>query len=114
MWFDGPVPDAEEMDNVLAAINDAENRRSYKDLVSARWSYPTGARLDDLKSLLPVGLTDGTIIDTVLGRLIGCRIQRHHAGIQPLSDADLGKLIEICSNNFTVSRPWEQAEPAVA
>jgi hypothetical protein len=104
----------EKMDDVLATIGDGENRRSYKDLVSARWSYPPGARLDDLKCLLPLGLSDGTIVDTILGRLVAHRIQQHREGIRLLSDSELTKLIEICSENFTVSRPWEHAEPAVA
>ncbi len=113
-WFDQAIPATEEVDDVLSSMTDADSRRAYKDLVSARWSHPRGARWDDLKRLVLLGLSDGTVLDTILGRLMGCRIHRHLVGIQPMADPELLELVSICSKNFTTSRPWEQVEPAVA
>ena len=113
-WFDQSVPDAEQVDDVLANISDAENRRAYKDLVSARWSQTPDTRWRDLKRLVPLALTDGTVLDTLLGRVLGTYIRHHLAGTTPLPDAELLELIRICGENFIISRPWTHAEPAVA
>jgi hypothetical protein len=107
LWFDQSAPDAEQADEVLANTPDPESRSAYKDLITARWT--AGARWDELKREVPLVLTDGTALDTLLGRLLGSRI--YLARTHPLSDSELLKLIRICGENFINSRPWAHADP---
>ena len=54
-----------------------------------------------------IALVDSTLLDAVLGRLVGLRIRQHHDGKPELSDAALATAIELCDTYFTTGRPWE-------
>ncbi len=89
---------------------DADTRRAFKDLVSARWL--ADGQLENWGELLVASLADATALDTVLGRLIGRAIREHHAGAVHFPDAALAEAMTICEAEIAASRPWDLWVPA--
>jgi len=107
MWFEQPACDLDTLRKMLAAMPDPDNRRIYKNLARARWVAAPQPQIENLKALVVIALVDSTLLDAVLGRLIGLRIRQHHRGEHKLSDADLAAAIKLCGSYFTTGRPWE-------
>ena len=100
-WWDQPAPGGEGVLQRLAHMPEADFRRVYKDYVSAYW-VGTGdaAATDGLKMLVPAALSDGTTLDTLLGRLFGLNLKK-------LSDGQLAEALALCAEYFTTTLSWQ-------
>jgi hypothetical protein len=101
IWWNEDIPDIEQVRETLAATPDPDARRVYKELVSARWVSPQAQPYwEGLKALVPIGLTDATTLDFILGRLIGPRLRQ-------FSDDELQAAVDVCAVSLMTGRPWE-------
>jgi hypothetical protein len=105
-WSDRPPANSDDALSALAGIAEADARRVYKDLASATWMSPPGARVDDLKELVSASLSDGTAIDFIFARLFALRLREHRMGTRPFTDAELSDSIRVCEQQIAISRPW--------
>jgi tetratricopeptide (TPR) repeat protein len=109
-WLLEEVPTFEAATAKLQATPDQGTRRTYKDTVSARWSWPPDQpNLEALKAFVPRTLVDGTRLDAVLGRLTGLLIRK--LGVEGLLDEALEEAIEICQRSLATGAPWGRDEP---
>jgi hypothetical protein len=108
-WLGTPVPEWGEVSALLCVTPESDNRRAYKDLVSARWSAQR--KWENWGHLLVATLADATALDFVLGRLAARVIRRHHEGVHDFPDAALDEAISSCSEHLATSRPWEVGTP---
>jgi hypothetical protein len=98
-WVSCGVPDPEQAPSDLPVEHDI--RAAYIDYASARWSRPQDAPAwGALKSLVPLVLLDGTVLDATLARLIGLRLNA-------LTDQELDEAARVCAASLTTGRPWE-------
>jgi hypothetical protein len=101
-WWNQPAPNVEGVLQSLAHLAEADFRRVYKDYVSAYWlgtSDPAAG--DGLKALVTASLSDGTTLDTLLGRLFGLNLKK-------LSDAQLTEALTLCAEYFTTRPSWQE------
>ena len=108
-WLGTPVPEWSEVSALLCVTPESDNRRAYKDLVSARWSAER--KWENWGHLLVAALADATALDFVLGRLAARVVRRHHEGVHDFPDAALDEAMSLCSEHLATSRPWEVGTP---
>lgn len=108
-WFTASSPLPAEVVAKLRVMPDADMRRAFKDLTSARWVAE--GQTEDWGPLVVASLADATALDTVLGRLFGHAIRQHHAGARLLPDAALAEAVAICGVDIATSRPWALGVP---
>jgi hypothetical protein len=101
-WQAGP-----DFSDTSAAIGrpdtmaDRDQRLAYVEHLSARWACPTAQpNMEGLQRLVPLSLSDSTLLDAVLARLVG-------AHLPSLSDAALGEACAQCAEYLAGGRPWE-------
>jgi hypothetical protein len=101
-WWNQPAPTVEGVMQSLAHLAEADFRRVYKDYVSAYWLGTSDpAAVAGLKALVMAALSDGTTLDTLLGRLFGLNLKK-------LSDAQLTEALTLCADYFTTRSPWQE------
>jgi hypothetical protein len=106
-WLPEETPTFEHATAKLQETPDRGTRRTYKDYVSARWSWPPDRpNLEALKALVPWTVVDGTRLDSVLGRLAGLLIRK--LGVEGLPDEQLDEAIAICQTSLATGEPWRQ------
>jgi hypothetical protein len=104
-WLQGASPAWADVALRLRTMPEADTRRAYKDLVSARWA--ADGQWNDWGHLMVATLADATALDTTLARLFSHLIRRHHEGFANLSNAALREAMDICAMDIATSRPWE-------
>ncbi|CAH2402698.1 DUF4062 domain-containing protein [Mesorhizobium escarrei] len=104
-WFAEPSPEWPDVSATLRLTADADARRAYKDLVSARWM--AAGKWTDWGHLITAALNDATVFDLVIARMVSHAIVRHGKGERELTDTDLNEAIALCLDRFATSRPWE-------
>ncbi len=104
-WLALAPPDWAELSAMLHRTADADTRRAYKDLVTARWVADD--RRDHWGQVVVATLADATALDFVLARWAAYAIRRHRSGIRELPDSALGEALRLCEQRFAVSHPWE-------
>ena len=109
-WFDEELPAWPEVAARLRSTPDADTRRLFKDLVSARWC--AAGLWKDWDQLILAVLADATALDYILGRLFGEVIRRHRGGTHLFPDDELLEAVRICRDTIGTSRPWEVGAPA--
>jgi hypothetical protein len=110
LWLTQHTPDWAELSAMLRSTPDADTRRAYKDLVTARWAAE--GRWDDWGPVVIATLADATALDFVLARLAGRTVQRHRSGVLDLSDDELREAVDLCALRFATSRPWNSTVAA--
>ncbi|MFX0088119.1 MAG: hypothetical protein ACFFAU_20870 [Candidatus Hodarchaeota archaeon] len=101
-WWADPALDFEAVQSQLSEMPDAEVRRVYKDLASARWAATATRDGHSRRKLLPLVLNDGTTLDALFGRLVGPQLEEFSA-------ADLVEAIGLCVDYFLDERRWDLA-----
>jgi Domain of unknown function (DUF4062) len=105
-WLARPPANSDDTLSALAGIADVDARRVYKDLASATWMSPPGAKVNELKELVSASLSDGTALDFIFARLFALRLREHRIGMRPFTDEELSDSIRVCEEQIAISRPW--------
>ena len=108
-WLAQQSPEWPDVSTTLRLTADADARRVYKDLASARWMAV--GKWTEWGDLITASLNDATVLDLVLARMVSHAIVRHRNGERELPDAALNDAITLCVDQFATSRPWEVAGP---
>jgi len=86
---------------VLSTLIDYDTRMTFCGHMSARCSWPPhDPAWIPLKLMVPMALSDATILDALLARIFRLRINM-------LSDDEVKEAICICTTSLTTGRPWE-------
>jgi hypothetical protein len=100
-WSRQPTPMVEAALAHLSSLTNRDTRMAYIDHISARWAHLDDApSLAGLRALVPFALTDATILDAVLARLVGRQLEK-------LDDSQLAAAIQVCADDLTTGRPWD-------
>jgi hypothetical protein len=99
-WLNQGPPSLETALGVFAVMQDADERTTYVDYISACWSV-TGPlpQLDWLKAFVASSLGDGTRLDGVLARLVGHRLASR-------TNDQLIRTMDICARQLATAKPW--------
>jgi hypothetical protein len=104
-WLNDPQPEIRAIHAFIGVTPDADSRRTYKELASARWAAAgTPETRGWLKALVPMVLEDTTTLDAMLARVLGPQLSK-------LADRELDTVADLVADRFTTGRPWEMAHP---